>query len=238
MNDLVFVKDNKLTTESLKVAEMFRKDHSKVLKAIKNLDSSSSFNEANFSLVNYKDAKGELRPSYEITRDGFMFLVMGFTGKKAAVAKEAFIKAFNIMEAELNKPSMLSPLEVLAQVAQALADQQNNMSLMDNRLTKIEKDKKEAEQQLSLIPLDNIGTPPEEMTTRKKLNALIRGFARINEKPIGEVWAKLYHEFIYVYEVNLQARSKHRELKTLDYAEEEGFIPDLFRMAVKLFRDK
>lgn len=36
-----------------------------------------------------------------MTRDGFVFLVMGFTGKMAAKFKEAYIKAFNAMEAML-----------------------------------------------------------------------------------------------------------------------------------------
>ena len=33
-----------------------------------------------------------------MTRDGFMFLVMGYRGKKAAAIKEAYIKRFNQME--------------------------------------------------------------------------------------------------------------------------------------------
>ncbi|EOS1856350.1 Rha family transcriptional regulator, partial [Escherichia coli] len=33
-----------------------------------------------------------------ITRDGFAFLAMGFTGKRAARFKEAYINAFNQME--------------------------------------------------------------------------------------------------------------------------------------------
>jgi len=37
-------------------------------------------------------------PMYEMTRDGFSFLVMGFTGAKAAQFKEAYIEAFNRME--------------------------------------------------------------------------------------------------------------------------------------------
>ena len=38
---------------------------------------------------------------FELTRDGFVFLVMGFTGPKAARWKEAYIAAFNAMEAQL-----------------------------------------------------------------------------------------------------------------------------------------
>lgn len=36
-----------------------------------------------------------------MTKDGFMFLIMGFTGKKAAQIKEAYINAFNQMANQL-----------------------------------------------------------------------------------------------------------------------------------------
>jgi hypothetical protein len=38
-------------------------------------------------------------PAYRITRDGFVFLAMGFTGAKAAQWKEAFMAAFEALEA-------------------------------------------------------------------------------------------------------------------------------------------
>ncbi|HFZ5046134.1 TPA: Rha family transcriptional regulator, partial [Campylobacter coli] len=42
-----------------------------------------------------------LRPCYNLTRDGFSLLVMGFTGEKAYKWKIEFIKAFNEMEKRL-----------------------------------------------------------------------------------------------------------------------------------------
>ena len=65
------------------------------------MECSPEFNERNFAPVGYKDAKGEIRPAYRLTRDGFAFLAMGFTGKKAAAWKERFLEAFNTMEAAL-----------------------------------------------------------------------------------------------------------------------------------------
>lgn len=47
--------------------------------------------------------KGEKRPMYYLTRDGFTFLAMGFTGRVAAQFKEAYINAFNEMEEMLRK---------------------------------------------------------------------------------------------------------------------------------------
>ena len=40
---------------------------------------------------------------YYMTRDGFTFLAMGFTGKVAARFKEAYIEAFNEMERRLQE---------------------------------------------------------------------------------------------------------------------------------------
>lgn len=42
---------------------------------------------------------------YEITKDGFAFLVFGFSGTKAAEFKEAYIEAFNTMESALKRNS-------------------------------------------------------------------------------------------------------------------------------------
>lgn len=83
---------------SMDVAKHFEKEHKNVIRDVRELDCSPDFNRLNFEPVERKDAKGELRPYYMMTRDGFTFLVMGYTGKKAAAFKEAYIKAFNAME--------------------------------------------------------------------------------------------------------------------------------------------
>ena len=90
--------DGKPVTTSLLVADRFAKRHGNVLMALRKLECSEEFNALNFKLVEYRDSKGETRPMYEITRDGFMFLAMGFTGKEAAEWKEKFIEAFNRVE--------------------------------------------------------------------------------------------------------------------------------------------
>lgn len=98
--EVIVIKGEAKTT-SLKVAEHFGKRHDTVLRSIKNLECSEEFNARNFAVVDYEDAKGEKRPAVEMTKDGFTFLAMGFTGKEAAKWKEAYIKAFNTMEREL-----------------------------------------------------------------------------------------------------------------------------------------
>lgn len=97
----VSIHNGKAVTTTQDVADYFRKLHKDVLKKVSTLECSPEFNERNFAPVEYIDAKGEKRPMYEMTKDGFVFLVMGFTGKKAAAFKEAYIAEFNRMEAEL-----------------------------------------------------------------------------------------------------------------------------------------
>ena len=108
--NLVAIENNEVVTSSIKVAEVFGKQHKDVLKAVKTLDISEEFRERNFALMqkSIKIGNGAERksPMYYITRDGFMFLVMGFTGKMAARWKEAYIKAFNEMEKMLNENVM------------------------------------------------------------------------------------------------------------------------------------
>lgn len=82
---------------SLTVAEVFEKEHRNVLRAIENLDCSPEFNQLNFEQVKYKAKNGQKQPCYNMTKDGFVFLVMGFTGAQAAEFKEKYIAAFNAM---------------------------------------------------------------------------------------------------------------------------------------------
>ncbi|EHI8891655.1 peptidase [Salmonella enterica] len=95
-------------TSSLAVADYFIKRHDNVIQKIKNLECSSKFAALNFKESEYTDVSGRKLPCYNITRDGFAFLAMGFTGKRAAQFKEAYINAFNQMERQLSTPSVLS----------------------------------------------------------------------------------------------------------------------------------
>lgn len=132
MNDLVFIGQNdRVLTTSLKVAEIFGKEHSKVMRDITNLYCSDDFRAANFGGSSYTSEQNKQFPMYEITKDGFTFLVMGYTGKKAAAFKEAYINRFNEMEAELRKKD--NPTELLMASAKAYLDQRDRIDEIDRR---------------------------------------------------------------------------------------------------------
>lgn len=77
--------DGELVVTSRQVAEDFEKMHKHVLRAIEGkislnpiLGSAKYFIESS-----YKDSTGRSNKEYLLTKDGFTFLVMGFTGAKA-----------------------------------------------------------------------------------------------------------------------------------------------------------
>lgn len=98
MKDLVLINNGKPTANSKAIAEFFDKNHRDVLRDIANLECSEEFRERNFALSSYRSLQNKKLPCYEMTKDGFCFLAMGFTGKEAAKWKEAFISAFNQMD--------------------------------------------------------------------------------------------------------------------------------------------
>ncbi len=73
-----------LTATSLMIAEKFGKDHKNVLRAIEKVDCSEKFSRLNFEPCSYTNNNNRQMPMYRVTRDGFVYLVTGFTGKKAA----------------------------------------------------------------------------------------------------------------------------------------------------------
>lgn len=110
VENIVEADDGGMFTTSLIVAQAFEKEHKDVLKAISNLECSEEFSRRNFAHTPYVHPQnGQTYPAYRLTRDGFAFLAMGFTGKRAAIWKEKFLEAFNAMERRLTAPGRCLP---------------------------------------------------------------------------------------------------------------------------------
>lgn len=68
------------------MAEFFGKRHADVLRDIKNLKDEmpdANLRSAYFRGDTYPDANGQHRLCFDMTKDGFTLLVMGYTGAKA-----------------------------------------------------------------------------------------------------------------------------------------------------------
>ncbi len=141
MNNLVIQnsKGNDVTT-SLIVAEVFGKRHDSVLRDIENLSCSDTFNLHNFVAIEYTDNRGRSQKAYEMTKDGFSFLVMGYTGEKAGKFKERFINEFNKREQLLKSDDyiLLRSQEIL----------NNRVKLMEAKVAQLEEENKLQSRQL------------------------------------------------------------------------------------------
>ncbi len=127
MNALVIQGGNgRDVTTSLIVSQVFGKEHAKVVRDIESLSCSTNFNVANFGVIEYTDTRGRIQKAYEMTKDGFSFLVMGYTGAKAGQFKEMFIAEFNKREAMLKSDDY-----ILARSQEIL---HNRLQLAEQRL--------------------------------------------------------------------------------------------------------
>lgn len=116
-------------TTSLIVAQVFGKEHKNVLRDIESLSCSEDFNRLNFERITYKDARNREQTAYEMTKDGFSFLVMGYTGAKAGEFKERFINEFNRREALLKDDDY-----ILMRSQQILQKRVENLQAENKRL--------------------------------------------------------------------------------------------------------
>lgn len=93
------VDGEEVIVSSRDVADSFDKRHDHVLRDIRNIkeDVSPQFWGANFERSKY-EVRGREYPEFLLSKDGCVFLVMGYEGKKAARFKEAYIEQFNRME--------------------------------------------------------------------------------------------------------------------------------------------
>ena len=109
---------------SLQVAQEFQKRHDNVLADIRKLDCSHDFRLLNFKESFYFNDQEKKQPMFLISKDGFMFLVMGYRGKKAAAIKEAYIKRFNEYEQYIK--NYIHSRDDFAPFTQAILDAHEN----------------------------------------------------------------------------------------------------------------
>lgn len=157
MEELVFVQNDQALTNSLLVAEKFRKRHVEVLDALRDLIPKVEFStfvenqQINnmFALVEQEIPMPigdgmKKSPMYIMNRDGFTLLVMGFTGEKALRFKLEYIAAFNRMEKQLKQPllpevQMQHLEEIISLKDEIIRDKDRIISLTERIMVQNEK---------------------------------------------------------------------------------------------------
>ena len=107
---------------SLQIAEITGKPHADVMKAIRKMEPAwSKINEGNFSLVEYKDKKGETRPCYSLNKEECLYIATKFNDE----ARAKLIKRWKELEEQHQKPSVpQNYLEALKSLVKAEEEKQ------------------------------------------------------------------------------------------------------------------
>lgn len=132
------MKDRQAVTDSLKVADVFNKNHKHVLEKVRNLAAENSAVEKMFFKSTYINQQGREQPLIYMNRDGFTLIAMGFTGKKAMEFKLKYIEAFNKMEAYIRAQETAYQLPQTPEARLKLAMEATIH--LDERMTNVEKD--------------------------------------------------------------------------------------------------
>jgi Rha family phage regulatory protein len=85
MNELATMMHSTKRMSSLEIAEVMEKNHSHIMRDIRNLIDQGAINQSNFGLVTYTDAKGEERPMYQLDFDATMVLITGYDARRRAM---------------------------------------------------------------------------------------------------------------------------------------------------------
>ena len=99
----VTAQSGKAVVSSRDIARVFEKRHDHVLRDIREITNKDpAWGAYQFGETPYTEPQnGQTYTEFNINRDGFTILVMGYTGEKAMRFKRAYIAAFNEMERRL-----------------------------------------------------------------------------------------------------------------------------------------
>jgi Rha family phage regulatory protein len=148
MNGLINMNNGNPIVSSKDIADKFGKVHRTVVRAINSLDCSDEFREHHYTQSSYVSEQNKKLPCYNMTRDGFTFLCMGFTGPESAKWKESYIAAFNAMEKVLTEaPSTMMSLNA---IVSAIEHSKDAASIHGRELAKYKVVKKEQEEEFKI----------------------------------------------------------------------------------------
>lgn len=245
MTNLVIMKDRQAVTTSLNLAESFDKRHADVIRVIEEKISSTQNcvqYQNMFAEGEYKDKSGKSNKMYYMNRDGWTFIAVGFTGRKADSFKLKYIDAFNQMEEHIKEQldtSNLSPeLQFMNSVVQSLAKQEQETKRIENKVDSI----------TEIVALNSTDWRKDSRTLISKMAKAQGGY-----EAYREVQADIYQELDRRAGSSLKTRvtnkrrrmadegvskSKRDKLNKLDVIAEDKRLLEIYLAIVKEFAVK
>lgn len=126
MNQLVFIENQQVVTDSLTIAEFFGKEHFNVTNDIKNQISKlvdageGEWGTLNFQETQYQHPQNkQWYPKYNMTEDGFTLVAMSYVTPEAMEMKVKFIQEFKRMREFIEKQEqqIQDPIELALQTS-------------------------------------------------------------------------------------------------------------------------
>ena len=182
-------RDGKAVVSSRDIARVFEKEHRRVLQDIRTIaENDPVWGLHNFVQSYYTNEQNKSQPEYLITRDGFILLVMGYTGERAMRFKKAYIAAFNEMESRFAPRNYKEAL--LALVA---AEEKKEALEAQNKVLQLTADKYEG--QTDTVGLYKAGEIAKELgISAKRLNDFLHS-CRVQYRPNGSNTWQLYTDY-------------------------------------------
>ena len=206
-NEEVIIKrseDGELVVSSRQVAEDFGKNHKEVLRAIENhvVTLGGAQNCANLFIESkyQHEQNKQWYKEYLLTKDGFAFAVMSFTGEESARWKLKYIEAFNKMEQAIKNPFAHLSKELQAIIA------------IDTKVQKIEEDFNTFK---SNLPLLNVDCKELQAEVRKKGIEVLGGYrsAAYNNKSLrSRTYQDIQYQIKREFGVNRYEAIKSRQV--------------------------
>ncbi len=195
------------------VAKDFGKRHTEVLRTIETKLENAKLRSQNYFIESQYKAEGNNKTykEYLMTRDGFTFIVMGFTGEKADEFKLKYIEAFNKME-ELIKQAGADPYANLSLELKAIIMHDAKIMKLEQRMTNFEENAR-----LDNAEYDLVG---RRVIARVKQVEHECGM-KLNQKQRSELYRSLNKDVHTIAKVRTrtQLQRKHLEM-VLEFIEE------------------
>lgn len=242
MQDLVTLHNKQAVTTSLVLAEAFEKKHKHVLDAISSKISTaenSALYKNMFAEATYTASNGKQNKMYYMNRDGFTFIAMGFTGKKADEFKLKYIEAFNQMERQITHKQDSYAIDDPVERAERWIEEQKQYQIKLNRMSKqLEIDKPKTEYFDRCMKSKGLTTTTkiakEYGMTGIKLNQFLNDKKIIYKR--GNKWyvfQKYSNDNLTGYDMRVDKKGYHNTLKwtpkgekfVKDLLEDEGKLP-------------
>lgn len=203
MIQLVFIENNKAVTDSLTVAEVFKKEHARVMRDIRELGCSEEFRVGNFAESTYVNTQNKEMPKYSMSKKGFTLLAMGYTGKEAMKFKEAYIEEFERMESQLKAPRILSDREQLLASMKMTLETSEKVDQIENKIISLEQ---KVEEQITL-------TSGEQRRLQKGVAHRVYEFTQ-DKQEAARLFREVYREIKDRFGVASYKDVKRRELQS------------------------